>query len=83
MRKKPVWQLPRRGIEGFGATSRIRTSQILDLSADLLIVVEIVDYKEKIDTFLPRLHGLFETARCGGLITLEKVQIIKYSPAIS
>jgi uncharacterized protein len=70
-----VW----RGIEGFGATSRIRTTRILDLSTDLPIIVEIVDYEERIDAFLPYLHDLFETLGCGGLMTLEKVQIIKYT----
>jgi uncharacterized protein len=70
-----VW----RGIEGFGATSRIRTSRILDLSTDLPIIVEIVDLEERIDRFLPKLHDLFESTGCGGLITIEKVQIIKYT----
>jgi uncharacterized protein len=70
-----VW----RGIEGFGAASRIRTSRILDLSTDLPIIVEIVDLEEKIDRFLPTLHDLFESTGCGGLVTIEKVQIIKYT----
>jgi PII-like signaling protein len=67
-----------RGLMGFGPTSRIRTSRILDLSADLPVIVEIVDEEEKIDLFLPLLHDLFESARCGGLITVEKVKVIKY-----
>lgn len=70
-----VW----RGIEGFGATSRIRTARILDLSGDLPVIVEIVDQEDKIDSFLPHLHDLFELSGCGGLVTLEKVQIIKYT----
>ena len=64
---------------GFGPTSRIRTARILDLSTDLPIVVEIVDSQEKIDRFLPVLDGLFEAARCGGLITLEAAQVIRYA----
>jgi len=59
--------------------SRIRTSRILDLSTDLPVVIEIVDLEEKLDCFLPTLHELFESSGCGGLITLEKVQIIKYT----
>jgi hypothetical protein len=69
-----VW----RGVLGFGATSRIRTARILDLSTDLPIIVEIADTEEKINCFLPVLHDLFETAGCGGLVTMENVQIIKY-----
>jgi len=67
-----------RGVLGYGRTSRLRTARILDLSTDLPIIVEIVDREDRIDEFLPALHDLFETAQCGGLITLEKVQIIKY-----
>ena len=32
-----------KGVLGYGATARIRTTKILDLSADLSLVVEIVD----------------------------------------
>ena len=68
-----------RGLMGFGPTSRIRTARVLDLSTDLPVIVELVDEEEKINRFLPRLHELFETAQCGGLITIEKVEIIKYT----
>ncbi|MDF1611371.1 MAG: DUF190 domain-containing protein [Stygiobacter sp.] len=67
-----------KGVMGFGKDSRIHTSKILRLSEDMPIVIEIVDEVEKIEKFLPILHDLFETAKCGGLITLEKVEVIKY-----
>ncbi len=67
-----------RGAMAFGASSRIRSIKVMDLSSDLPMIVEIVDAGEKIDAFLPRLHTLFDEARCGGLVTIEKVQIIKY-----
>jgi uncharacterized protein len=67
-----------RGLMGYGATSRIRTARILDLSADLPVVVEIADREDRIDRFLPVLHDLFAAAGCGGLVTLEKVQVVKY-----
>ena len=68
-----------RGVLGYGPTSRIRTAKILDLSTDLPIIVEIVDDEAKIDRILPILHDLFERSGSGGLITMEKVQIIKYA----
>jgi PII-like signaling protein len=37
-----------RGLEGFGAHSRVHTAKILRLSSDLPIVIEIVDTHEKI-----------------------------------
>lgn len=67
-----------RGLMGFGPTSRIRTTRILDLSTDLPVIVEIADHKEKIDDFLAVLHDLFEQSECGGLITVEDVKVIKY-----
>lgn len=69
-----VW----RGIMGFGRTSRIRTARILDLSADLPIIIEIVDKQERVEKFLPVLHDLFDKAGCGGMVTIENVQVIKY-----
>ena len=67
-----------RGILGSGRTSRIRTAKVLELSTDLPIVVEIVDEESRIQAFLPKLHDLFEEAACGGLVTLGRVEIIKY-----
>ena len=69
-----VW----RGIMGFGHTSRIRTTRILDLSSDLPIIVEIADEESKINRFLPVLHELFDLAQCGGLVTVENVNVIQY-----
>jgi len=68
-----------RGLTGFGPATRIRTAKILDLSADLPVVVEITDDESKIAAFLPVLDRLFEEANGGGLVTLEKVQILRYS----
>jgi uncharacterized protein len=67
-----------RGFLGFGPTSKVRTAKVLDLSTDLPVIVEIVDEESKIDSFLPTLHDIFEQAGSGGLITVEKVHIIKY-----
>ncbi|HVM97042.1 MAG TPA: DUF190 domain-containing protein [Candidatus Acidoferrales bacterium] len=70
-----VW----RGVEGYGAGSRIHTAKILRLSEDLPILIEIVDSEEKIRAALPELDALMETAGGGGLVTLEKAEIIKYT----
>lgn len=67
-----------KGIMGFGSNSIIHTSKILRLSEDLPLIIEIVDDVEKIEKFLPSLHNIFEEANCGGLITMEKAEIIKY-----
>lgn len=69
-----------RGIAGFGANSRIiHTAKILRLSEDLPIVIEIADREEAIQSFIETVHDLFEKSNCGGLVTLEKIDIIKYT----
>lgn len=67
-----------RGLLGYGPDSRIRSAKIMDLSADLPIVIEIADHNEKIEAFLPRLRELFEQSQSGGLVTLERVEILLY-----
>jgi PII-like signaling protein len=66
-----------RGIEGFGASSRIHTSRILRLSEDLPVVVEIVDTAEQIDRILPLLDEMVSE----GIVTLERVEVIAYRGA--
>ena len=67
-----------RGIESFGASSRIHTAKILRLSEDLPIVIEIIDTREKIELLLPAVDSLLEQADCGGMVTIEPVEILKY-----
>ena len=66
-----------RGPMGFGKSSRLHTTKILQLSMDLPLVIEIVDSEEKINTFLPVLEDMLK----GGLMTLEKVRVIYYRAA--
>lgn len=68
-----------RGVEGFGAASRIHTARILRLSEDLPIVVEIVDSEEKIKAFMEVVDALFERSKSGGMVTLERAEVIRYS----
>lgn len=69
-----------KGVLGFGATARIRTQKILDLSSDLSMVVEIVDEEEKIKAFQIILSELFDEAGCGGMVTLENIRVVHYLP---
>ena len=67
-----------KGIMSFGASSRIHRARLIELSEDLPIVVEIVDAAEKIDLFLNVVNELFEQCGKGGLITVEKVDVLYY-----
>lgn len=63
-----------RGLMGFGADSRMHTAKLLRLSEDLPIVIEMVDTEQKLNSILPFLDEVVTE----GLITLEKVRVIKY-----
>jgi hypothetical protein len=63
-----------RGLEGYGAASRLHTAKILRLSSDLPIVVEIVDTEEKIESFLALIDGVVRE----GLATVERVEVHFY-----
>lgn len=66
-----------RGPMGFGHSSRLHTAKVLRLSEDLPMVIEIVDSEDKIDAFLPLLDGMIGS----GLVTLEKVKVLRYGQA--
>jgi PII-like signaling protein len=63
-----------RGVGGFGSNSVYHTDKILRLSQDLPIVIEVVEFTERIEKLLPQLDEMIG----GGLITLEKVRVILY-----
>jgi len=63
-----------RGVEGFGAHSVVHKSRLLELSADMPIVIEIVDAEEKVRTLLPHLEKMVGE----GMITMEYVAILMY-----
>jgi hypothetical protein len=65
-----------RGVGGYGSSSRFHTDKILRLSQDLPILIEVVEYTERIDKILPRLDEMLD----GGVITLEKAHVILYRP---
>ncbi|HWC03408.1 MAG TPA: DUF190 domain-containing protein [Methylomirabilota bacterium] len=63
-----------KGVAGFGARSLLHTASILRLSADLPLVIEVVDSQEHLAKVLPEIDAMMG----GGLITMEKVRVIRY-----
>jgi PII-like signaling protein len=63
-----------RGVAGFGSHSVYHTDRLLRLSTDLPVVVEVIESREHIDKVMPQL----DTMMTGGMITLEKVTVIRY-----
>ncbi len=64
-----------RGVAGFGAHSVFHTDKLLRLSLDLPMIIEVVESQEKIDAVMPRVDAMMT----GGMITLEKVTVLRYS----
>jgi PII-like signaling protein len=63
-----------RGPMGFGHSTRLHSTKILDVRESLPLVIEIVDTEDKIKAFLPVLDSMMPS----GLVTLEKVQVLQY-----
>jgi PII-like signaling protein len=66
------------GSAGFGANSVIHTSSLVELSADLPVLIEVVDDEAHIEKLLPILD---EMVTGGALVTLERVRVVKYAAA--
>ncbi len=62
------------GVAGFGPTSIVHEAHVLRLSQDLPIVIEVVDAQDRIDAVLAEVDRMMS----GGLITLEKVRVVRY-----
>jgi PII-like signaling protein len=65
-----------RGLAGFGARSVVHTSHLLELSQDLPLVLEVVDTEEHV----ARLEPILDEMVADGLVTLEKVRVLRYKP---
>lgn len=67
-----------RGIMSYGASARVHTAKLIEISEDLPIIVEIIDEEEKVNAFAKTVDTLMEKAACGGLVTIEKAQVLFY-----
>ena len=65
-----------RGLMGYGANSVLHTANLLRLSQDLPVVIEIVDSRENVDRILPKLDEMISE----GMVTLERVGVLRYAP---
>jgi len=66
-----------RGVVGYGTSSQIHTTRLLELSSELPMVIEIVDWEDRMESFLNSVAGMMER----GLVTKERVQVMWYQSA--
>jgi uncharacterized protein len=67
-----------KGILSFGASHSAQTIKDFALSSDLPVLVEIIDYHDKLEAFYPQLFKLMDESQKGGLVTLEDVSVLRY-----
>ena len=67
-----------RGVMGFGANSIVHSAKLFEISSDLPMIIEVVDTEEKVKAFVSFVEDLFEKSKSGGLITVEKAEVIRY-----
>lgn len=63
-----------RGVQGYGVDKLIKKAGIVDLSADLPMVIEAVDTEEKINAVLPVISHMVKK----GLIYVVDIDVIKH-----
>lgn len=68
-----------RGIMGFGAASRVHSAKLLRLSEDLPVIIELVDTEDN----LKKLMSFLDEAVTEGLVTMERVKIVKYRHGVN
>lgn len=64
------------GTAGFGASSVIHTTSLVELSTDLPVLIEVVDDEAHVERLLPILDEMISG---GALVTLEKVRVVRYA----
>lgn len=65
------------GVAGFGAKSVLHVQHLLRLSVDLPVLLEIVDRAEVVEE---RLLPILDEMVGEGLVTMEKVRVVRYAP---
>ncbi len=67
-----------RGALGFGPDSTFSNSKSVKLSDDLPMIIEIVDTEANIRKFVPIVEQILDDTGCGGMITVENAEVIRY-----
>jgi PII-like signaling protein len=68
-----------RGIEGFGATSRIHAAHMLRMSSDLPVVVQVID----VEHHIAALAEVFKAMVGDGLVTIEEITVVQYRGGVT
>ncbi len=67
-----------KGMLSFGASHSIHTMKIFALSSDMPVLIELVDTHKNLEAFCPALYKLMDDSKKGGLVTLHKLDVLRY-----
>ena len=67
-----------KGFMSFGASHSVHTMKIFALSADMPVLIEIIDTKDKLELFANQINELMELSKKGGLITYQDLKVLRY-----
>ena len=67
-----------KGVMSYGASVLVHTAKLIEISTDMPVIVEIIDHESRINGFVGIVSAMMEEANCGGLITLEKAEVLYY-----
>ena len=67
-----------KGIMGYGASSKIYTDKLWEISEKMPLVIEIIDESHKLEPFLDNIKPYFEKAGKGHLITLDETTVLMH-----
>lgn len=67
-----------KGAMNYGAQSIKKSIKVFELSEDRPMIIELIDYPERLRDFASIAQKLIEKAEAGGIITIEDLEVIYY-----
>lgn len=67
-----------KGVLSYGLHRQFHVLKLVDLAADLPVIVEIVDSEAQVRSFLSQIDEMLSSSGC--LVTLEKIEIYRHLP---
>lgn len=67
-----------KGTMSYGASALVHTTKVFEVSTDMPVIIEIIDHESRINDFVGIVSDMMEMANCGGLVTLEEVEVLYY-----
>lgn len=71
-----------KGIMGYGASSKIHSNKLWEITEKVPLVVEVIDESKKVEAFIKSLKPIFDEIGKGHLITVDETTILIHRTGI-